>query len=132
MDVLTLNSHKKVLGIIYVITASLTLIVALSIRALVAIVFDFAFADADPEEQRVAEFVTNIVSIIPAIIILFSSVPTAIAGIGLLTKQSWASTFALVMGILKLISFPIGTAIGIYAIWLYAEEGKLKREGLIQ
>lgn len=131
MDVQTLETHKRVLGIIYVMTAAFTLIIALSIRAVLAIIFDFAFEDADPEAQRVADFVTAITSIVPAAIIIFSSIPTAIAGIGLLMKQSWASTFSLIMGILKLISFPIGTAIGIYAIWLYAEEGKLKRQGLI-
>lgn len=132
MDVPTLDTHKKVLGIIYVITAGLTFIIALSLGALFAIVFDFAFADASAEEQRIGEFVTAITSFIPAIMIIFSAIPTAIAGIGLLLKQSWAPTFALIMGILKLIAFPIGTAIGIYAIWLYAEEGKLKRAGLVQ
>lgn len=127
MDAQTLDTHKKVLGIIYVITASLTIIIALLLRAILAIVFEFAFEHADPEEQRIADFIMAITSFLPAVIIIFSSVPTMIAGLGLLTRQAWAPTFALIMGILKLISFPIGTAIGIYAIWLYAEDGKLKR-----
>jgi cytochrome bd-type quinol oxidase subunit 2 len=132
MDVQTLDTHKKVLGIIYVVTAAITLLFALALRAILALVFEFAFEDADPEALRVKDFVIAITSFVPAVIIIFSSIPTAIAGIGLLLKQAWASTFALIMGILKLISFPIGTAIGIYAIWLYAEEGRLKRAGQIQ
>jgi hypothetical protein len=132
MDAQTLETHKRVLGIIYVVTAAITLIIALAIRAVLALVFDFAFEDADPEALRVKDFVMAITSFVPALIIIFSSIPTAIAGIGLLLKQAWASTFALIIGILKLISFPIGTAIGIYAIWLYAEEGKLKRAGQIK
>ncbi|MEI9921190.1 MAG: hypothetical protein WDO14_20705 [Bacteroidota bacterium] len=35
--------------------------------------------------------------------------------------------FALIVGCLKLISFPIGTIIGIYSIWIFAEDQRLKR-----
>ncbi len=129
MDAQSLDTHKKVLGIIYVITAALTLIIALFIRGIMALIFGFAFENADPEEQRIAEFVLDITSVIPVLIIAFSSIPTMIAGVGLLLRQAWATTFALVMGCLKLISFPIGTAIGIYAIWIYSEEQKLKKAG---
>jgi hypothetical protein len=127
MDAQTLDTHKKVLGIIYVITACLVIFAALFIRAIMAIVFGFAFENADPEERRIAEFVMAITSFLPAIMIIFSGIPTFIAGLGLLLRQSWAPLFALIMGILKLISFPIGTAIGIYAIWIYSEDQKQKR-----
>jgi hypothetical protein len=63
--------------------------------------------------------------VLPYLIIIFFSIPTLIAGVGLLTKQRWATLFALIMGCLKLFSFPIGTAIGIYAIWIYSEDHKL-------
>ena len=69
------------------------------------------------------EFVSLIFEYIPWIIIIFS-VPSLIAGIGLLNKASWAMTLALILGCLKLISFPIGTAIGVYAIWIYLEDQK--------
>jgi len=127
MDAQQLETHKKVLGIIYVITAMLTIMAALFIRAIMAIVFGFAFEEADPDERRVAEFVMAITSFLPAVLIIFSGIPTLIAGVGLLMRQSWAPTFALIMGILKLISFPIGTAIGIYSIWIYSEDQKQKR-----
>ena len=127
MDAQQLDTHKKVLGIIYVITAALVILTALFIRAIMAIVFGFAFENADPEEQRVGEFVMAITSFIPALLIIFSGIPTMIAGIGLLMRQSWAMVFALIMGCLKLISFPIGTAIGIYAIWIYSEDQRQKK-----
>jgi hypothetical protein len=90
-------------------------------------VFGFALDEATGDERRVAEFVMALMGFVPAIIITFSGVPTLIAGIGLLTKQSWAMILALIMGCLKLFSVPIGTAIGIYAIWIYAEDQKFKR-----
>jgi putative exporter of polyketide antibiotics len=128
MDGQTLDTHKKILGIIYVITACFALLIAIFIRAFISIIFDFAMEDGDME-PRVRDFVMSIISFVPAIIIVFSVIPTLIAGIGLLTRSSWAPIFSLIIGCLKLISFPIGTIIGIYAIWIFAEDQRLKRLG---
>lgn len=127
MDARELDNHKKILGIIYLITAGLTVCIVLFAKAIVDIVFGFAFDHASSEERQIAELVRAVVSILPAVLIVFSALPTLIAGIGLLTRQSWAPLFALIMGCLKLFSVPIGTAIGIYAIWVYAEDQKAKR-----
>lgn len=40
------------------------------------------------------------------------------AGIGLLTIQPWARLLAIVTGVIELISFPLGTALGIYSLWV--------------
>lgn len=128
MDVQTLDTHKKILGIIYVISACFALLIAIFIRAFISIIFDFALEEGEME-PRMRDFVMNIISFVPAIIIVFSVIPTLIAGIGLLVRASWAPIFSLIMGCLKLISFPIGTIIGIYAIWIFAEDQRLKRLG---
>lgn len=127
MDSLRLDGHKKVLGILYVISAALTTLGALLINALLSLIFTFAFEQADPEEQRVMDFIMALTAYLPAIIIFVFALPTFIAGIGLLTKQSWAVIISLIVGCLKLFSFPIGTAIGIYAIWIFSEDQKLSR-----
>ena len=41
-----------------------------------------------------------------------------IAGIGLLKFQQWARILALVLAVLHVLSFPIGTALAIYAFWV--------------
>ncbi|HZY81773.1 MAG TPA: hypothetical protein VFE50_19755 [Cyclobacteriaceae bacterium] len=127
MDAQSLDNHKKVLGIIYIVTATLTIVVALFLRAIMGIVFEFAMQEVHGEERRFAEFFLSLGSFLPAVIIIFSGIPTMIAGIGLLTRQGWAVIISLIVGCLKLFSVPIGTAIGIYAIWIYAEDQKLKR-----
>jgi phosphatidylserine synthase len=40
------------------------------------------------------------------------------AGIGLLTIQPWARLLAIITGVVELISFPIGTALGVYSLWV--------------
>jgi hypothetical protein len=128
MDAQSLDGHKKVLGILYIISSSLTLVGLLLLNALLSLVFSFAFNEIDPDEQRVVDFVMAIVSYLPAILILFFVLPTLIASIGLLAKQSWAMILSLIVGCLKLFSFPIGTAMGVYAIWIFAEDQKLSRQ----
>lgn len=43
-------------------------------------------------------------------------------GYGLLTRQSWARSLAIVTAILSLIKIPLGTALGIYTLWVLAPE----------
>ena len=43
-----------------------------------------------------------------------------IAGIGLLLLRSWARLLTIVLGILDLVSIPLGTALGIYTLWVLA------------
>lgn len=50
---------------------------------------------------------------------------TAAAGIGLLQYRSWARVFAIIMAVLLVFHFPIGTAVAIYAFWvLFSQEGQ--------
>jgi hypothetical protein len=42
------------------------------------------------------------------------------AGYSLLTRKPWARILAIVLGILALLKFPIGTALGIYTLWVLA------------
>ena len=48
--------------------------------------------------------------------------PGVIAGYGLLKRKSWARVLAIVIGILNLVNFPIGTAIGVYTIFVLMQE----------
>jgi hypothetical protein len=41
-----------------------------------------------------------------------------LAGWGLLDRQPWARTLAIVMGCFNLLSAPFGTALGIYTLWV--------------
>jgi hypothetical protein len=40
------------------------------------------------------------------------------AGWGLLQREEWARMFALVVGFIALLNVPIGTALGIYTLWV--------------
>lgn len=127
MDEQRLDGHKKTLGIIYIVSAALTALALISLKAILTIVFAFAFEDATGEEERIADFVSSITSIIGVTLFVFAVLPEVIAGIGLVTRQSWGMMVGLIVGGINLFFFPIGTAIGIYAIWIYSEDQRSKK-----
>jgi hypothetical protein len=56
------------------------------------------------------------------IIISFFSISTGImeitGGRGLIRHQRWARTLIIIMGVINLMSFPLGMALGVYALWV--------------
>jgi hypothetical protein len=57
-----------------------------------------------------------------ASMIAVSAIPALIAGFGLLKQWPWARIWALLAGVINLANFPVGTAVGIYAIWFFVQD----------
>ena len=49
------------------------------------------------------------------------AVPGILAGFGLLARRPWGRILGIVVAILNLFNIPIGTAFGIYALWVLTE-----------
>ena len=67
----------------------------------------------------------GILGLIGTLAVIFMGVlaiPSVLAGIGLLQRQEWGRILALVVGFLSLIDFPIGTALGVYTIWVLMDD----------
>jgi hypothetical protein len=52
------------------------------------------------------------------ILMLILTIPGIIVGIGLLNLYRWSRSVATIVAILELLNFPVGTALGIYALWV--------------
>jgi hypothetical protein len=68
--------------------------------------------------DREAIRITAIVGPVVAFFLVLLSVPGIIGGIGLLKWKSWARFLVLILAVLDLFNIPIGTALGIYTIWV--------------
>jgi hypothetical protein len=51
-------------------------------------------------------------------VLLAIGVPCLIAGVGLLKHKGWARVLAIIVAVLAVTSFPVGTAAGLYAFWV--------------
>jgi uncharacterized membrane protein (DUF2068 family) len=52
------------------------------------------------------------------VICVIAAAPGLVAGVGLLRLKPWARILGIVAGAMNLLSFPFGTALGVYALWL--------------
>lgn len=119
-----MESHKRVVGILYIVTGILQFIGMLLLSVLISSLIPFIADSAEENTRWVFEWIVPFINIIVAIVIVLFSIPSIIGGGALLQGKSWALTLLLILGCFKLFSFPIGTAIGIYTIWVYAEDKK--------
>ncbi len=62
---------------------------------------------------------------------LLGALAGIIGGIGLLSYASWARVILIILGIISLLSFPFGTLLGAYTLWvLLPERNRLEFERL--
>jgi hypothetical protein len=115
-----MEQHRRALGIAHIVY-SLLLIIASGVVYLVLTTVGYLVDD--PEAERVLPLVATIVSIVLGVI----SIPGLIAGFGLIANKSWGLILALVVGILNIFSFPFGTALGAYTIWVFIQENDRKK-----
>ena len=66
-----------------------------------------------PMREFIAPFMAGI-----GVLICVGAIAGIIAGWGLMAHQSWARMLAIVLGCLGLIHIPLGTALGIYTLWV--------------
>jgi len=57
-----------------------------------------------------------------AFLFVLSAVLDIVGGIGILKRKNWARYLVMVHSVLDLFNFPIGTAFGIYCIWVLAKD----------
>ena len=106
-----MEHHVRILGVLYVIYGVLLLILA---GCLFALLSGIGFMSGD----RDAAWILSGVGVFVAAIVAILSVPTIITGIGLQRHRPWARIVALVLAAFKLLNFPIGTSVAVYAFWV--------------
>jgi hypothetical protein len=114
----SLEGHRRILGILFIVLNAVTLLGALAMGLV------FGMMGALMDDLRSDESILFVLiggGMVGCIALL--GLPGIIAGIGLLRRKRWSRMFALVMGCLAIPSFPLGTALGVYALWFYTQPG---------
>ena len=107
--------HVKILGWLHIATSILTLLGG-------AVAFFFIMLGGLLSGDADAAAITTIVAFAIGGFLLVVSLPGLIAGWGLLKRKSWARLLALVIGFLSLLNFPLGTAVGVYTLWILLQD----------
>lgn len=106
-----MQQHVKILGVCFIIYHSILLLIGLG---LFFIVGGAGMLSGD----RNAALITGAVGTFLAVLFLVLSLPGLITGFGLLKFRPWARIAGIILGALHLLTFPVGTMLGVYALWV--------------
>jgi hypothetical protein len=106
-----MRDHIRILAWCFIVYSSIIVLVGLCIGGIV--LFGGALSG-----DRQAMFITGAVGAGIACFLIVISLPGMLAGIGLLKLHPWARIVAIIVGVLHILSFPFGTALGIYTLWV--------------
>jgi len=114
-----MRTHIQILGILNIIWGCFGLVAALIIFAIfggaIGVIHATAHGDTD---AAIAVPIVGLIGSIILVVILVLSIPSVLAGIGLLRMAPWARTFTIIVSVLHLLNIPFGTALGIYGLWV--------------
>ena len=106
-----MQKHLTILGALYIALGALGILAAL-------IVFVAVAGGGLLSGDAGAIAITSGVGTVIALFLILISAPGVIGGIGLLKRQSWARILVLILGCINILNIPLGTALGIYTIWV--------------
>ena len=102
--------HIRLLGILWIAISAFRLIPGLILVSLFHEGFEFMPPGVPP-------FVHGLLQGIGTALIIGAVLGLA-AGAGLLQRQPWARLLAIIMAFLNLMDMPLGTALGVYTLWV--------------
>ncbi len=103
-----MENHIKVLGLLFILAGGF--------GGIASLVFFLLFAG--PASVSAYGPLIGFMVIGWMWLLLILAIPAIVLGYGLLYMRPWARSFGTVIAILELMNFPIGTGIGIYALWV--------------
>ncbi|MFH0759368.1 MAG: hypothetical protein V2B15_18925 [Bacteroidota bacterium] len=107
-----MKQHVSFVGALHIGFGILGLIGALAVY----ITFNFAhgFVESEPIAEEILTFLGGTVSLL----ILFFACLGIIGGIGLFSYKPWARILVMIVSAINCLNIPIGTAKGVYSIWV--------------
>jgi len=112
-----MQKHVTIVGALHIAFAAWGIMWAV-FAAVLLIGIGSTLVGADQTAQSV---LTTVGCIVPGFLFLLS-VPGMIGGIGVLRLKPWARYMVLVLSVLDLLNIPLGTALGIYSIWVLVHD----------
>ena len=127
---MTSNDKARLLGLLFWIYTAFNILLVAVIAVIYISIFGVVFSQVpqkanEPDPAFIVGILIFVFALAFIFIVLFS-VPKIIAGYGLRKQKPWARTWAIVGSIMACMSFPFGTAIGVFGlVFLFSDDGKL-------
>ncbi len=109
------QGHIQLLGILWLAASALNSLGGLILLVLANTLFAHLHAMGAPEAAT--SFLRPLLSVI-GIFVLAKAACGFLAGWGLMHHEPWARILTLVLGFIALFNIPVGTALGVYTLWV--------------
>ena len=103
--------HINILGALFLTTSMILIIAGFVINYIVPMAGEIS---GDSTAMRI----TSIIGHSLGTVLFVLATPGFICGYGLITKKAWSRIIGIILSCFSLLSIPIGTAIGIYGLWI--------------
>ena len=111
-----LEQHVRLLAWLHILSHALFLIIGIFVFVLL---LGLGLVSTDAEAMAIM----GIIGMFVGGVMLVLTLPGLLAGYGLLKRRSWGRLLALIVGVLNLMNFPLGTALGVYTLWVLMQQG---------
>src|SRR5262245_5248226 len=111
-------THVKVLAWLHIIFGGLAVLAGVIVLVVLGGIAGLVGASEPPADARIAVPILGGIGTAVFFFLTVLGVPGIIAGAGLLKFAPWARILTLVLSALDLLNVPIGTALGIYGLWV--------------
>lgn len=112
-----MQGHVKAIAIIYLVLGCLSAMGGLVMLVIFGGIAGAGMASGEPDGEAAAG-VFGLLGGFLFFLMLIMSLPSILAGWGLLKYKPWARILSIVLGALSLPGIPIGTILGIYTLWV--------------
>jgi hypothetical protein len=123
-----MRDHIKILGILNIVMGSLTALIGViallamgTIAGVIAASLRSA-AGSDFHDGVMAAPIAATIGMVIAIFFFALGLPAIIGGWGLLHYRPWSRILMIVISVLHLFHIPLGTALGVYGLWVLLNE----------
>lgn len=113
-----MQTHVRLLAVLHIVFACLAILVGIGLFVMFGGLAALVAVNESGSDAAAGMAVLGVIGTFLLVLLLVLSLPGLIAGIGLLYMKPWAKILGLVVSALDLLSFPFGTALGIYGLWV--------------
>ena len=115
--------HVKILGILHIVYGILGVLAGIIILLIFGGLAGVVSVAAHSADALIAVPILGGIGAFIFILLLALSLPGIVAGFGLIAFRPWARMLTIILSALELMSVPIGTALGIYGLWVLLSPG---------
>ena len=111
------QEHVRLVGILWMAYSALLVVGGIAVEIVAHTIFSGVGVFRQGPPQDISDWLRPLLTFIGGLVLL-KAAAGFIAGWGLLQREPWARVAALIVGFISLFNVPLGTALGIYTLWV--------------